>query len=88
MKQRIDLTVTDLARFVGPWSVPRRSVDVLLYVRERPDETLERFARRAVGKYLADIRALVAELEAKLPDYEDLPFWRDAVVFWQRIAAL
>lgn len=81
---RIDVTETELARFVGPWSVSRKTVDVLLYAWNCPNQTAEQFARRAVGKYLASIRALVAELEAKAPDYEELPFWRDAVTFWER----
>jgi hypothetical protein len=81
---RIDVTETELARFVGPWSVSRKTVDVLLYDWDCPNQTAERFTGLTVGKYLASIRALVAELETKAPEFDELPFWRDAVAFWKK----
>lgn len=88
MKHRIEISEADLARFCGPWSVSRKTVDVLLCEWERRNETAERFAGRAVRNYLRDVRAVVQELQEKMPECEDLPFWREALAFWQRIAAL
>ena len=87
MKTRCDISESDLARFCGPWSVSRKAVDVLIRDWEHRNETAEQSVLAAIHKYLESIRAFVAECEVKLPDDDDLPFWRDAVKFWEQVAS-
>lgn len=88
MKHRIDVSEMELARFCGPWSVSRKTVDVLLCEWEQRNTTAEQSAGSYVRKYLETVKAFVTECEANFPECEDLPFWRKAVAFWERIAAL
>jgi hypothetical protein len=76
----------DIARFCGPWSVPSRTVRLAVGVLACHTESLLAQARERVAAYTAEVRALVAELEEKLPQHEKLPFWRELLVFYERAA--
>lgn len=87
MKYKCDVTEADIERFCGPWSVSRRNVEILIADGWQPNETVERMLWQRVRKYLASAKAFVAECEVKLPDYDELQFWREAVKFWELVAS-
>lgn len=72
--------------FVGPWSVGQKTVRVLLEDL-RPGAFLLAEARKAVQVYRDGVASMVAEMQEKLPTYEDLPFWKRALQFWTEVLA-
>jgi hypothetical protein len=76
----------ETSRFCGAWSVPERTVRLAIGEVACESEFLVTQARQRVAAYTAETRALLAELEEKLPGYEHLPFWRELLAFYERVA--
>lgn len=75
-------------RFCGAWSASARSVRMLAGMSGPAPEWLKANHRKWIREYHDSISLMVREMEVKLPDFEDLPFWQDALSFWDRVVAL